>query len=442
MNLLVLTPLVPYPPHDGDKLRLYHLLVELKRRGHKIDLFCLTRVAEDISKASELLGLCRCVHVERLTDFDLFFNGLGALLTGRSFNVFSYFSPRFRDALRAYRESEEGKRVDVVLAHRLRMAPYAFEEGPKKPVVLELTDSMTLMTESLRSAPGIRLSRKLAAVWDRGVIADEETNWVNLSARAVLVSPMDSYFLQNQLKGTKGFVRTGRPFGPSPLGSVFYKRPEGNESKLAVIPNGVTSIKGNMPRPAIYPARVPIVAFVGNMGYPPNEEGAIWFLKKVWPLVKASVPNAVFAAAGGHPRDVLKRMENGRDVLVTGYLPTIEPYVKYATVSVAPLNVSTGMQNKVALSLSLGVPVVATPGAVNWLPEKAKHFVAQASTPQEFAHAVIARLRKPRKSRAQAGKARSFIRRNYRWDRAGRQMEGILKSARRRFEDIRAFRLR
>lgn len=402
MNLLVLTPLVPYPPHDGDKLRLYNFLVQLKRRGHQIDLFCLTRVKGDVAKASELLGICRRVHVERLTNFDLFFNMLGALLTGRSFNVFSYFSPRFRDAIRAYRDSGDGAKVDCILAHRLRMAPYAFEHAPKKPVVLELTDSMTLMTENLKATPSIRFSRRMAAHWDRGVIGEEEGRYMAVAACSVLVSPMDAYYLHQH-----GVA----------------------DGKMSVIPNGVIPLRGQLPRPPVYAPGVPVVAFVGNMGYPPNEEGALWFLKKVWPLVKAEVPKAVFVAAGGHPRANLRGKDNGQDVRVTGYLPAIEPFVKHATVSVAPLNVSAGMQNKVALSMALGVPVVATPGTVSWLPDHARRFVSQAVDAESFAREVVGILRRPAKARARAVKAAAFVKREFRWEKSGAMLDKVLRQA-------------
>ena len=93
LNILVLTPLVPYPPHDGDKLRLYHFLKYLKHRGHQIDLFCVSRVKADFQYASHLMEICRNVHVEHLTNSELFFNLIGGVLMGQSLNVSSYFSP-------------------------------------------------------------------------------------------------------------------------------------------------------------------------------------------------------------------------------------------------------------------------------------------------------------------------------------------------------------
>jgi glycosyltransferase involved in cell wall biosynthesis len=241
------------------------------------------------------------------------------------------------------------------------------------------------VTETLRKTGGIRLSRRLAARLDHGVLAEEEAKWIGRSARSILASPSDAAYLAGR----------GVP-----------------AERLAVVPNGVSREKGRLPRPAAYAAGSPVVAFVGNMGYPPNEEGARWFLGEVWPKVRNEMPGAVFAAAGGNPRASLRRLDNGKDVRVTGYLPSIEPYVVHATMTVAPLRVSAGMQNKVALSMALGVPVVATPGAVSWLPEKARKWVVQALKAEEF---------------ARARKAAAFIRVHYRWERAGRLLDSLMK---------------
>jgi glycosyltransferase involved in cell wall biosynthesis len=165
------------------------------------------------------------------------------------------------------------------------------------------------------------------------------------------------------------------------------------------------------------------------MGYAPNEDGALWFLNKVWPLVKREMPKAVFAAVGGQPREALLQFQNGDDVLVTGWVPEIEPYVKHAAVTIAPLRIASGMQNKVALSLSLGVPVVATSAAVFWMSPKGREGVIQADGEDLFAAQVVDALRNPRRAKALALKGERFILKNYRWNESGKKLEKILKEA-------------
>ena len=402
MNILVLTPLIPYPPHDGDKLRLYHFLLYLKKRRHQVDLMCLTRVKEDLRQVEALRPLCRTIYVEHLKDWELVMNLLGGSLMSRSLNISSYNSPKMRDVLKAFWNSSEGKSVDVVLAHRLRMAPAAFVENPGKPVVLELTDSMIGYTGKLKTLKGAPLSRKLAAKWDNLFLKSEEVDWVKSSAMSTVISIQDENVL----------LENGAPM-----------------EKVQVIPNGVSISKKTSSKNAVYPKGRPVVCFVGNMGYAPNEEGALWFLQKIWPWVKTHVPTALFAAVGGSPRNKLKKYHDGQNVLVTGWVPDVNPYFTQSTVSVAPLRVASGMQNKVAQALSLAVPVVATPQAVAWMEPKGRAFVESADGEGAFAQKVVEILKNPRKARVKAVKGKRYILKNYRWENSGRMLEKILMKA-------------
>jgi len=411
LNILVLTPVVPYPPHDGDKLRLFHFLTQLKSRGHKIDLFCLTRVESDFRYATDLWKICRSVHLHRLTNLDLFFNLIGGVMLGQSLNVSGYFSPDLRESLKAFWQTDNGKSIEVVLAHRLRMAPAAFEHNPGKPVVLDLTDCLTAYTELLRERPGGPFTRKIAAGWDYWFLRKEEVEWTERVFQSFIISEPDAQAL--------------RELGAPP-------------EKVSIIPNGVglgSGVKGK--RPDGYPEKRPpdgtrgrpVVCFVGNMGYAPNEEGALWFLNEVWPRVKAAVPQALFAAVGGQPRSVLKKFHDGKDVVVTGWVPEIEPYVIHADVSIAPLRIAAGMQNKVALSLALGVPTVTTSSAAGWMPPQGRKFVQIADGEELFAAKVAEALLKPRPAKALALRGKKFILKNYRWAESGKKLEDILKRA-------------
>ena len=328
------------------------------------------------------------------------------MLMGMSLNVSSYFSPTLRDYLKGYWQTEEGISIDVVLAHRLRMAPAAFEGNPGKPVVLELTDCLTAYTELLKDQKGVRFSRRIAAWWDYWFLRREEVEWTEKASGSVIISDSDAQVLREL--GAPG-------------------------DKVTVISNGVeVAPGGNLKKPGVYREKRPVVCFIGNMGYVPNEEGALWFLKEVWPLVKRAVPSAVFAAVGGQPRKALKDFHNGEDVLVTGWVPEIEPYVKHATVSVAPLRVAAGMQNKVALSLALGVPVVATSSALSWMPPKGREYVNMAESEEGFAGAVSEILLRPKKARFWALRGKRFVLSNYKWNESGKKLEQVLKQATKR----------
>jgi len=402
VKILVLTPLVPYPPNDGDKLRLYNFLVYLKKKRHQIDLMCLTRVKEDLAQVESLRSLCRSIYLEHLNNWDLVMNLLGGLLLGRSLNVSSYHSPKLRDALQAFWNTAEGKGVDVILAHRLRMAPMAFTYNPGKPVILELTDSLIGYTEKLKGLKGASFTRKFAAKWDYWFLKSEEVEWTKRSFQSAVISEQDAQTL----------LAHGAP-----------------RDKVRVVPNGFSPTVKGQPKKKVYPQGRPVVCFVGSMGYAPNKEGALWFLEKIWPQVKLQVPSALFAMVGVNPGKKLKNYHDGQDVLVTGGVPQVEPYFTQATVSVAPLRVAAGMQNKVAQALGLGVPVVATPQAVGWMAPEGKAYVETAADEETFSQRVTEILKNPRKARFKAVRGRRYILKTYRWENSGRMLEQILLKA-------------
>jgi glycosyltransferase involved in cell wall biosynthesis len=318
-------------------------------------------------------------------------------------NVSSHFSPELREGLKRYWASPEGSAVDVVLAHRLRMAPAAFEGNPGKPVVLDLTDCLASYSRQAKDQAGFPSLRRFAAWWDHWFLKREETEWGEAASKVLAISPEDA----------RALVENG-------LGS----------GKVAVVPNGVEApARRSFPRPEAYGDGRKVVCFVGNMGYAPNEDAALWFLREVWPRVRAACPGALFAAVGGRPRRALRRLGNGDDILVTGTVPQVEPYLLHADLSVAPLRVAVGMQNKVAQSLAWGVPVVATPQALAWAGEPVRERVLVGTGVEGFAQQVTETLKDPRGARAQASRARAILLKSHRWETSGRLLEAILREA-------------
>lgn len=205
-----------------------------------IDLFCLTRNKADLGKAHEIRPFCRNLYIEVLSNTDLFFNLIGGILMGQSLNISAYFSPRMREALKDYWKTNEGKKADVILAHRLRMAPAAFEGNPGKPVVLELTDCLAAYTQQLKGQKGARWSRRLAAWWDYWFLKTEEPDWAQASRKTTVISSHDAQAL----------LENGASF-----------------DKIEIVPNGVTRQKVlNRKPPAIYPPQKTGCVFCGKHG--------------------------------------------------------------------------------------------------------------------------------------------------------------------------------
>jgi glycosyltransferase involved in cell wall biosynthesis len=76
-------------------------------------------------------------------------------------------------------------------------------------------------------------------------------------------------------------------------------------------------------------------------------------------------------------------------VLVTGHVPDVRRYLRDASVSIAPLRIARGTQNKILESMAMGIPVVATPEAAKGITAVPGRDLIVADDDEAFAHYVV-----------------------------------------------------
>ena len=99
-------------------------------------------------------------------------------------------------------------------------------------------------------------------------------------------------------------------------------------------------------------AVLPIV-FTGAMDYWPNVDAVKYFARSVLPQVKLRHPEAEFYIVGNKPSAEVKELEQIPGVVVTGWVEDIRPYIKHASVAVAPMRIARGVQNKVLEAMAM-----------------------------------------------------------------------------------------
>ena len=173
------------------------------------------------------------------------------------------------------------------------------------------------------------------------------------------------------------------------------------DAHIRVIENGIdlTSFLPEGP-----PEASASVVFCGVMNYGPNVLGAIWLAREVWPLVRASRPDAQLTLIGASPTSAVKGLANDAfGIVVTGTVPDVRPYLQRAAVAAAPLRVARGVQNKVLEAVASGLPCVVTQQVAAGLPRELSPACRIGATAEEFASSLIALLnRTPSERRAEA----------------------------------------
>jgi sugar transferase (PEP-CTERM/EpsH1 system associated) len=188
-------------------------------------------------------------------------------------------------------------------------------------------------------------------------------------------------------------------------------------------PNGVDS---QFFAPSTEPYDPDTIVFIGRMDYYPNQQCMIDFCRDVLPLIRERRPQVKLQIVGADPSPAVRKLADIPDVTVTGSVPDVRPYTLRAAVTVAPLRIARGTQNKILESMAMGVPVVCSSlaaGGVDAVP--GEHLLA-ADTPQDLRDAVLRLLssRDERERYARAGRERVLS--HHAWPHSMTRLDGII----------------
>lgn len=406
MKLLVLSPVFPDSPSDGDRLRLFHWLEHLGRK-HGITLAALADPAREADWGqSELGSALRSVHQHPWTRLNRVAAAGKGLFSALPVNVTSAASPGFArlvDHLIADAEAK-GKSFDAVLAYRLKMAPYALQfKGPR---YLDYTDSLTRYNErraAKAAVEGKGLARRFFA-WQARKLAAYEAEVARQFNGLFINASTDADAL--------------RAMAPH-----FAKR-------IHVAANGVDVRLTAMARSpqAQLPRKGAKLVFVGHLAYPPNVDAVLWFAKEVLPLILKQRPEATFEVIGGDAPHSVLALAGLPGVRLHGYQSDTRPFLEMAALSVCPVRTGAGRQNKLIEAFACGLPAVSTSFAARGAEAVAGKDVLVADSAADFSQAVLRLLQHPAEGRRLAKQAASLVKSKYDWARNAALLHRVLMS--------------
>jgi len=389
MKVLFLTPQVPYPPRQGAALRNWGLISGLAAR-HEVAVLSFLAPSPPLSspkeegkekrttsggEAEETADPLRAVcHVDtvQLPERTLH-DRLRDLLTTRQPDMaLRLASEPYAERLSAWLARES---FDVVQIGGIEMAPYLDTVRAARPQPLIVFDNLNC--EYLLQQRALLTDLRVPARWPGA--AYSFVQWQRLrryeaqvcrrADRVLAVSDADAEMLRKLVPGLE----------------------------VTVVPNGV-DMRAYPPTPS-RPDTPPTLVFTGTMDFRPNVDAVLWFVRKVWPQIRAEVPEAHFFVVGQRPHRRLDGLRGDPAITLTGWVDDARPYIAQATVYVAPLRIGGGTRLKRELLL--------------------------ADTPSAFAGAVMALLRAPER-RVELGRAaRVFVEQRYDWRAIVPRLEAV-----------------
>jgi polysaccharide biosynthesis protein PslH len=104
--------------------------------------------------------------------------------------------------------------------------------------------------------------------------------------------------------------------------------------------------------------------FYGALANPFNRMALERILSGILPVMRKSKPDVILYVVGNDPpQDILSKYDMN-NIVVTGHVDDVMPYISRAQVLLLPLDIAVGFRGRIVEVLSLGVPVVGTENAL------------------------------------------------------------------------------
>ncbi|MBN1954743.1 MAG: glycosyltransferase [Anaerolineae bacterium] len=389
MNILFLTPQLPYPPRQGTALRNWGLISGLARQ-HRVSLLSFSGTEPVLPPHPRLQETCTRVEVVPQRDRPLARRLRDLVFTPLPDMALRLESASFRQRLAALFEQEH---FDVVHVEGIELAPYLdlLEAARPRPLILFDDHNCEYLLQKRAFLTDLFLPHRWHGAaysfvqWLR--LRRYEARVCRRADRVLAVSEADAAALRALVPGLEA----------------------------TVVPNGIDVATYRPDQPPAPGMGAAALVFTGKMDYRPNVDAVLWFARRVLPAVRRVVPQAHLWVVGQRPHRRLEPLRGDPGVTLSGRVDVIQPYIAGAAVYVAPLRMGGGTRLKLLEALAMERAVVATRLGAEGFPLTDGRELVLADDPQTFAAAVIGLLQEPER-RAMLGRAgRAFVAGRYDW---------------------------
>ncbi|MGA9349186.1 MAG: glycosyltransferase [Anaerolineae bacterium] len=167
------------------------------------------------------------------------------------------------------------------------------------------------------------------------------------------------------------------------------------------------------------------LVFIGYFRHSPNVHGIMRFCREILPLIRQDIPETKLFIVGSSPPDEIIRLGKMDNVVVTGWVEDIKPYIARSSVYIAPLWLGTGMRVKILEAWAMAKPVVTTSIGSQGIDCTPGEDILIADDPQGFAAQTV-RLLRDKALREKLGRnGRKQVVAKYDWEIIIQQVEDI-----------------
>jgi hypothetical protein len=389
MKILYVCHRFPFPPKRGGKIRPFNMIRHLAA-SHEVTVASLARSAAEAAEGEGIAPHCREYYLATVSAPVQWARMIAALPTPITASASYFHSGALAGTIRRLVRE---RRFDLIFVHCSSVAHYVagVRDAPK---ILDFGDmDSQKWLEYARYKP---FPLSLGYRWEGMKLLAEEKR---LARRFDFCTATT----RAEWETLKGY---------------------GGDTPSDWFPNGVDS---QYFAPSDEPYEPDTISFVGRMDYYPNQECMADFCARTLPLLRAKRPGIRLEIVGADPSPAVRKLGELPGVTVTGSVPDVRPYLRRSALTVAPLNIARGTQNKILEAMAAGVPVVTSRVAAGGVDAVGGEHFLVVSTPEEYRDAILRVLGDPAERRrlAQAGRARMLS--HHAWANSMRRLDGIIE---------------
>lgn len=401
-RVLMLAHRLPYPPDRGDRIRTFHMVKALSK-VYDLGLACTSEDPVWLQHHQLMMSMASRVTLQPISMKWGKIKGIQALLRGEAITPAVFYRQTMADTILQWHEK---KPFDAVLTVCTSMVEYARR-------VLNPPKHIHLPTGAPRPLHVLDLMDVDSEKWNAySQSSSAPMSWVYAAEAARLrkieAGEFDHYDAITVVSDAE---------------AEAYRRCVGGKARVVVVNNGV-NFDYFCPQPE---SSTHAVVFVGVLNYKPNVDGVRWFAREVMPLLRQNVSDARFLIVGRHPTPKVTELQQIPGVEVIGSVADVRPYIAEASVSIAPLQIARGVQNKVLEAMACRRPVVCSPGAAQGVDATPGEHLLVAESPQQWVDHLTKLFGDPAMRNRLGDAARRRVEQRYSWESCLRPLVDLLQ---------------
>lgn len=391
MKALAILHFLPYPLVSGAHLRTFNAL-KLLARTYQLDILAFRQKVhlatnEEVREAEDALRSFAASVRSFPVPTDSSKRAWLTMLAANTLSPEPYSLWRFRSAemSRAINDAISKNDYDVIHVDTIALAPYV-ADLPAPPRVL--------VHHNVESALLLRRARTEKSPFARSYVTLQGRKLKRYEQRVLPAFDLNIAVSDED-------ARSLNELAPS--------------ANVKVMPNGTdTDYFEAAPSPA---EGRPQLLFVGTMTWYPNQDGMLFFIREVYPEVRAALPDVRLRIVGKAPGKELDELASADpSISLEGFVDDVRPLLRDATAFIVPLRVGGGTRLKILDAMASGKAVVSTTIGAEGLAVRDGHDILIADTAAAFASAVVNAVKDLELRRSLERNARETVETKYSWD--------------------------